>query len=107
MPPVTGRRVPSLLALWGSRDVAGLDGEVVICAAGVARKIEVGKVVVAIVRSIQLLQWSKVEGWRTNLVERAGLLSVIKRTSLVEFLQVVVRGMYSRRVATNWMSTRI
>jgi hypothetical protein len=48
MPPVTGSRLPSLLAICGSRDVADLEVEVVIEAAGGAmRKREDGIIVVA------------------------------------------------------------
>jgi hypothetical protein len=47
MPPVTGSRLASLLAACGSRDVADFGGEVVIDAAGAARKMVCGIVVVA------------------------------------------------------------
>ncbi len=47
MPRVTGRRLASLLAVWGSSDVADLDDEVVIEAAGAARRIDEGIVIVA------------------------------------------------------------
>lgn len=45
MPPVTGRRLESLLAILGSRDVADFLVEVVIEAAGTARRIDDGTVV--------------------------------------------------------------
>lgn len=47
MPPVTGSRLESLLAVLGSREVADLEGEVVIEAAGAARKMVDGMVDVA------------------------------------------------------------
>jgi hypothetical protein len=53
MPPVTGSRLASLLAAWGSRDVADFGGEVVIEAAGAARKIVDGIVVVAGLKSVK------------------------------------------------------
>ena len=50
MPPVTGSRLESLLAILGSREVADLEGEVVMEAAGAAaaaRKMVEGMVDVA------------------------------------------------------------
>jgi hypothetical protein len=52
MPPVTGSRLASLLAVCGSRDVADFGGEVVIEAAGAARKMAGGIVVVAGLKSV-------------------------------------------------------
>lgn len=48
MPPVTGRRLESLLAILGSRDVADFLVEVVIEAAGTARRIDDGTVVLTL-----------------------------------------------------------
>ena len=50
---MTGSRLESLLAILGSREVADLEGEVVIEAAGAARKMVDGMVDVAGLQSVR------------------------------------------------------